>query len=52
MKLKKILRKSTRRVFWVFAVSLFIIGFFSFNPPIFSGVKAEASYPITYRGVC
>jgi len=31
-----------KRLFWVFAVSLLIIGFFSFSSLIFSGVKAEA----------
>ena len=46
MKLKKILRKSTRRVFWVFAVSFLIVGLFSFSPPIFSGVKAQEPQPI------
>ena len=34
-----------KKVFLVFAVSLLIIGFFSFSSPIFSGVKAQMGSP-------
>ena len=44
MKFKK------KRLILFFAVSFLFVSLFSFSSPIFSGVKTEASYPLTYRG--